>query len=539
MPRTAAELGAYDFVILSDVAADRLPPASFESIERYVRDRGGGFMMVGGDHSFGLGGYQHTRLAKLLPVEMAGELHRDDHSLALALLIDCSGSMAGAKIDLAKEAARASVEVLADDDLIEVVGFAGEPARQVRMQSARNRLGVLQNIGRLIAQGGTQLFPALDLAYQDLALARARIKHVILLTDGQTQESGIPEIIQTMRSENITVSTVGLGRDVNRELLQTAAGMGGGRAYFTDDPRNVPRIFVHETTTQKRNDAVEQPTRLHVRERADFLKGLDITGAPALRGYVATQAKPHPAQVLLESDSAEPLLARVRVGLGFALAFAPDLKPRWSADFLRWPEFANFFAQLVREHARKSETDELPMQVEVQADSAHVSVDAIDSEDRFIHGMTSRVDVLDARGESVRSAQLREIAPGRYEGSVPLPGFGAFALRATHSLGGAGLGESHAQAQNPYPSEYRPEPANLALLARVAALTGGRELQRSSDVWRPARKPVTVRQELWPYAIWLALGLFFADLLLRRVRVFDRGAGRARSATPSARGGLV
>ncbi|HEY2733168.1 MAG TPA: VWA domain-containing protein, partial [Polyangiales bacterium] len=244
LPRTAAELDGYDFFILEDVAAERLASGTFELVERYVRDRGGGFMMVGGDHSFGLGGYRATRWAKLLPVQMAGEVHRDDHSLALALLIDCSGSMAGSKIDLAKEAARASVEVLADDDLIEVVGFAGEPERQVRMQSARNRLGVMQNIGRLIAQGGTQLFPALDLAYQDLALARARIKHVILLTDGQTQESGIPEIVQTMRSENITVSTVGLGRDVNRELLQIAAGMGGGRAYFTDDPRNVPRIFV-------------------------------------------------------------------------------------------------------------------------------------------------------------------------------------------------------------------------------------------------------------------------------------------------------
>ena len=118
-------------------------------------------------------------------------------------------------------------------DLIEVIGFAGEPERQVRMQSARNRLGVSQSIARLIAQGGTQLFPALDLAYQDLVVARARLKHVILLTDGQTQESGISDVIQAMRGENITVSTVGLGHDVNRELLQTAASLGGGRAYFT------------------------------------------------------------------------------------------------------------------------------------------------------------------------------------------------------------------------------------------------------------------------------------------------------------------
>jgi Ca-activated chloride channel homolog len=539
MPRTAAELAGYDFFILSDVAADQLPQGSLGLIERYLRERGAGFMMVGGDRSFGLGGYQHTPLAKLLPVQMAGEVHRDEHSLALALLIDCSGSMAGAKIDLAKEAARASVEVLADEDLIEVVGFAGEPSRQVRMQSARNRMGVMQNIARLVAQGGTQLFPALDLAYQDLALARARIKHVILLTDGQTQESGIPEIIQTMRSENITVSAVGLGRDVNRELLQTAAGMGGGRAYFTDDPRNVPRIFVHETTIQKRNDAVERPTRMRVREPAAFLKGIDIDRAPALRGYVATQAKPHPAQVLLESESGEPILARVRVGLGYALAFTPDLKARWSADFMRWPEFANFFSQLIREHLRNSEGDELPMHVDVEAGLAHVSIDAVGSDDRFIHDLTSRVDLLDAHSVSARSVQLREVAPGRYEGSLPLPGFGAFALRATHSLAGVALGESHAQAQNPYPPEYRPEPPNLELLERAAALTGGRALRDGRDAWRPARKPVTIREELWPYAIWLALLLFLTDLWLRRVRLFDRGFDRPERLTPDAASGRV
>jgi uncharacterized membrane protein/uncharacterized protein YegL len=529
LPRTAAELAQYDFVIISDVAAERLPKTFPELIERYVRDRGGGFLMAGGDHSFGLGGYQNTRLARILPVQMAGEVRRDEHTLALSLLIDCSGSMAGVKIDLAKEAARATVEVLSEQDLIEVIGFAGEPDRQVRMQSARNRLGVTQNIARLVAQGGTQLFPALDLAYQDLTVARARLKHVILLTDGQTQESGIPEVIQAMRSENITVSTVGLGRDVNRELLQTAASLGGGRAYFTDDPQNVPRIFVHETTAQKRNSAVERPTRMRTREAADFLRGIDMARAPVLRGYVSTQPKPQPAQVLLESETGEPLLARMRVGLGFVLAFTPDLKARWTADFMRWSEFDRFLSQLVREHLRKPEAEELPMSIDVLQNRAQIVVDARGPDERFIQGMLSQVELVAPEATSTSAVTLRETAPGRYEGSLLLPGYGAFALRATHKLAGRLLGQSHAQAQNPYPIEYLPQPPNAALLGRAAALTGGRALTDPAAAWRPARSAVPIRQELWPYVTWLALALFLVDLLLRRVRLFDRHFRQARS----------
>ena len=179
---------------------------------------------------------------------MDSERRRDEHSLALALVIDCSGSMSGQKMELAKDAAKASAELIGPDDALAVIGFSSEPERMVRMQSAQATVSrIEQSIARLSAQGGTAIFPALDAAFQDLLSTTARVKHVILLTDGQTQEAGIAELVQAMRAENITVSTVGLGADVNRSLLQQAANLGGGRAYFTNDPANVPRIFVRET----------------------------------------------------------------------------------------------------------------------------------------------------------------------------------------------------------------------------------------------------------------------------------------------------
>ncbi len=521
LPRSLAEITRYDFVILSDVAASRVVGQPMEVIERYVRDVGGGFMMAGGEQSFGLGGYQGTRMESLLPVRMDSERRKDEHSLALALVIDTSGSMSGIKIELAKEAARAAAELLGADDSLAVIGFSGQPERKVRMQSARNRLRIGQNISRLRAQGGTAIFPALDMAFQDLLSTRARIKHVILLTDGQTQEGGIPELVQAMGAERITVSTVGLGGDVNRRLLQEAANLGGGRAYFTSDPHNVPRIFTRETTTVGRSSAVEDLIQPLPAEPADFMKGIDLRRAPYLRGYVATQVKPRPAQVIIRSELGEPLLARWRVGLGWSMAWTSDIKHRWSVDWLRWRELPRFWGQLVREHMRRKRHQELPLGVSLSRGVATVTVDALGPDDRFHNGLESELRIegpLDSGARTVETRILRQVAPGRYEARVPLERHGTFALSAVHRDGDRVIARSHGQLSHPYSPEYAALAADVRLLDLASTATGGGRL-RPGELLDPGDEEISAREPLWPRLLMLALMLFLIDLALRRVRL--------------------
>jgi Ca-activated chloride channel family protein len=526
LPRSVAELSRYDFFILSNVPAERLTSEHMDAIERYVRDLGGGFMLAGGAQSFGLGGYQGTRIESMLPVWMDSERRRDENSLALALVIDCSGSMSGQKIELAKDAAKAAAELIGPDDSLAVIGFSSEPERVVRIQSAKNRLRIEQSIGRLTAQGGTSIFPALDAAFQDLLTVSARTKHVILLTDGQTQESGIEELVQAMRAEGITISTVGLGTDVNRSLLQQAANTGGGRAYFTADPTNVPRIFVRETQTVGQNSAVEELVAMRALEPADFLKGIDLTSAPMLRGYIATRPKQKPAQVVLESELQEPILARWRVGLGWSLAWTSDLQSRWAADLLRWRELPSFFGQLVREHMRERRHDTLPMHAEIARDALIVSVDAIGADDRFLNGLESTLTIegpSDVRGERTQqTVRLPQRAPGRYEARIELSGYGSFALHASHAKDGRVVARSDAQVSRPYPLEYAARAADRALLERTSLLSGGGELASSAALFDPGRERITAHEELWSWLVWLAIALFLLDLLLRRVRLFER-----------------
>lgn len=527
IPTSLRELERYDFVILSDVPADQVSLTQQDAIERYVRDLGGGFLMAGGENGFGLGGWQGTRIERLLPVRMDAERRRDQPSLALGLVIDKSGSMQGVKMELAKEAASATAEMLGPEDYIEVVGFDSQPTRIVRMQSARNRLQILRDIGRLTPRGGTAIFPALDMAYQDLVVTRARIKHVILLTDGQTQESGIPEIVQAMYAEGITVSFVGLGSDTNRALLSHLASLGGGRAYFTSDPHNIPRIFMRETSHVARSNVVEEYFQPSVADPADFLRGIDLQRAPFLHGYVATRAKPTPAQVTLVSDLGEPILARWRVGLGWSLAWTSDVKNRWSVEWLRWPGYSRFWVQLVREHMRQRRRQTLDMTAEVRGGEARVVVDAIGQGDELLNGLTSTVHVEGPMGggDAARVSadhELRQTAPGRYEARFPLEQYGSFVLTAEHKQDDRVVAESTAQLANPYPREYATFEPDVALLERAAALTGGTIDPSTASLFDPRGERIQHHEELWPRLLFLALLLFVVDLLLRRVRLFDR-----------------
>jgi Ca-activated chloride channel family protein len=520
-PRRDPDLAAYAFVVLSDVSARELRPDTVAALRTYVEVLGGGLLVTGGPQGYGLGAHQGSALEQLVPVRATAEEQRDQASLALALIIDCSGSMAGGKLELAREAAALTAQTLADPDLIEVIGFSSQPERRVRLQPASNRASIAQSIARLAATGGTQLYPALDAAYRDLRGAQARLKHAILLTDGQTQEAGIEDLASSMRADGITLSTVGLGSEVNRSLLEAVAGLGGGRAYFPLDAHNVPQIFMSEASRHKRPSAVDRSTRIFERERAGFLDGIALAGAPTLAGYVTTQAKPRPAQVILETDRGEPLLARWRVGLGYVLAWTSDLKPRWASALLRWPAFARLFAQLVREHMRSPALQHIPIEASVERARLHVSADALSGGDEFENELTAQIRIFTSEGE-IAAVPLVQTAPSRYEATLPWTRLGAFTIEGRFERDGALQALGHGTFATAHSAELASARPNLPLLARVADRTGGQQLTTAAEALDPGSRRVRFRQACWPALAWLALGIFLLQQYVRQTRVLGR-----------------
>ncbi len=534
IPSSIRELERYDFVILSDAPAEAVSLTQQDALESYVRDLGGGFLFAGGEAGFGLGGWSHTTIERILPVRMDAEKRRDEPQVAMVLVLDRSGSMSGLPIEMAKAAAKATADTLASDDLIEVIAFDSAPTRVVRMTPAKHRARIQSDISRIQAGGGTEIFSALDAAYQTLTVTRARRKHVILLTDGQAPHNGIRDLVQAMAAEGITASAVGLGSGIDEQLLRLISDGGGGRLYKVADPQSLPRVFTRETEMVSRNAAVEEYFQPKVVSPADFLRGIDMRSAPFLHGYVATKMKPPPAQEILQSEVAEPILARWHVGLGWSLAWTSDVKNLWAVEWLRWPGYGQFWGQLVREHMRQKRRQQYDMRAEIDAATGHVkaSIDAIGGDDRFQNGLDAKLTVQGPQpnGET-RKIAMRQTAPGRYESDFPLERFGSFLLHASleksvdDGKGGqksVQVAESFGHVTNPYPREYLALAPDLVTLSRTAMITGGRMDPEAKAVFDPAGETVRYHQDLWSRFIGAALAVYLLDLLIRRVRIFDR-----------------
>jgi hypothetical protein len=283
-----------------------------------------------------------------------------------------------------------------------------------------------------------------------------------------------------------------------------------------------------------RQAAVEEWFPVSQTSSADFLSGVAMQSAPLLHGYVATEMKEAPAQQILASDKGEPILARMRVGLGWTLAWTSDLKNQWATDWLRWSGFSKFWGQLVREHMRRKHRRELDMRTTVEDGRVHASVDAFTADERFENGLVSRLTVSGPQPKGTRrEVPVRQVAPGRYEADFALDGYGAFLLEAEHfRVGDDGqlrpVGVSYAEVSNPYPREYATLEPDVERLSRLAFATGGTLDPAPRLVFDPKDEKIVYREPLWSRALMAAMAFFLLDLLVRRVRMFDRGFAASR-----------
>src|SRR5690606_37211040 len=295
---------SFDAMILCNVPADQLSIRQMDMIRGYVRDFGGGFIMLGGDQSFGLGGYFQTPIEEILPVRMPIQKDLMRPALAIFLVIDKSGSMDGVKIDLAKRAAVATADAINPRDQIGVAGFDSESRVLLELTSAMDRAQITSSIGQLTAGGGTFMYPALQDALSRLQESSARRKHIIVLSDGQTQGFGYEDMAAAIAADGITLSTVGIGADADMPLLEGMAAIAGGPAYFTNDLHSIPQIFTREALRAANTMLVERLVQPVAIQDDPALAAIDLEDLPLLTGYVATTPKAA-TDTILVSDAGD------------------------------------------------------------------------------------------------------------------------------------------------------------------------------------------------------------------------------------------
>ena len=518
-PESLEELGKYTGIVLVDVPADSLGQGRMEVLRAAVRDLGKGLLVVGGTQSFTMGEYQDTPLEEVLPVTSKVREREEKGKVALGLVIDKSGSMSGPgsdgapKVEMAKEAARLSLEELETYDLAGVVAFDASswwlvPMGEIGSEAHLRELQ--ESIGVLVSDGGTNIYAALSTAYQGLASALAPRKHVILLTDGNSGPGDYTGLLSAMKQDEITLSTIAVGTDADVSLLRRLSEEGGGRFYLTDRAWDIPQILIKETRLATRKAIVEELTIPLVVGSSPVLRAAGDK-FPTLGGYVTTVPR-NAAHVVLVSPRGDPILAQWQHGLGRSMAWTSDSEGRWTSSFEDWKEAPVFWSALVNWTMPPEETA-FQVRGEVEAGVAALVVEGEVQDDGRL---TARIvgPQLD-----VTSIPLEATAPGRFEAEFPANEQGPYLVQVVEEASQSERRSSSAGLVVPYSPEYRDLEGEPHLLERVAAVTSGRVLSSPPEAFGqdlpPARGDV-------PMAWWLLLAaslLLPLDIAFRRLNI--------------------
>ena len=275
-----------------------------------------------------------TAYETLLPVSFDYSAEKED-GVALILVLDTSNSMSepdmrgqSEKLSMAKQGTIRCIETLSAEDTVGIISFSDSAVLcSPLVPATETEKAVLSRlVSTLETNGGTIYTGALQRARRELRASDARFRHVIFLSDGEPSDGRYDEkTVRLMAEEGVTLSTIAIG--YSSPILTEMAAKGGGRTYIVENVENLPDIMLSETET-----VLSDPLKLT--ETAVILPGGVPTDLPALRGYVGTTLKEN-ADLVLQTETGDPLLAEWKFGGGSAAVFASDFTGDWTA---RWRE---------------------------------------------------------------------------------------------------------------------------------------------------------------------------------------------------------
>ncbi|MHC4507067.1 MAG: vWA domain-containing protein, partial [Planctomycetota bacterium] len=520
-PREALSLMPYDCIIFPNVPADVFDVVQLQAVRDAVYSQGIGFLMVGGDNSYGPGGYHRSPVEEALPVTMDITQKKVLPKGALAIVLHtcefAEGNTWGKRI--AKEAIR----VLGAEDEVGVLIFGwGGGQSGYTWRFKLTRAGDYEKLVPLINKAQIGDMPdfgsTMTMGLAGLKASDAAMKHMIIISDGDPQPP-TPALIEEFVLNKISVTTVAINPHGGQEVavMRTIAGVTGGRYYFPKDPKKLPSIFIKEAKTLRRSMIQNKTFTPTVEFPSPILKGIDA--CPELYGYVLTTAKPRSTTILRgpETEQLDPVLATWRHGLGKSAAFTSDLSPNWAKSWVEWGHFQAFVKQLVTDISRVEKKTFLRMRTAASGTTGVVTIEDYNPEGSFLE-VEGRVS--GPRGRSV-PVRLRQVGARRYRGKFSLWGKGRYQVQAM----GAGDGRSETAMSGfavPYSPEYLRFRSDPIVLGKVAAKTGGRILrgdETGKELFGKDRKPKESSRSVEDIFLIILACLVPLDVGLRRIQI--------------------
>ncbi len=499
-------LDPYQLVVFNNWDLEAIPVNRKGDIEAFVQ-QGGGLLVIGGERNV----YAENKkiedaLDRAMPAKLAPP--RSPEGTCVVLIVDKSSSMEGKKMELARLAAVGVVENLRPIDLVGVLMFDNSFQWAVPIRKAEDRPLIKRLIAGITPDGGTQIAPALTEAYRRVAPVTATIKHVVLLTDGISEEGDSISIAKEAALQKVTISTVGLGQDVNRGYLEKVAAYAKGKSYFLVDPSGLEQILLRDVMEHTGSTAIEKPLIPVVMKQAEILEGVGVETAPALKGYVRFIAKAS-ADTILTMERKDPLLTRWQYGLGRSAVFTSDAKARWAADWVNWPGYDKLWANILRDllpHAQ-------PVDTGIEYDTAAGELIAQYRLSRHVPEPVKLPELyVFGPGGFRRPMTIKKMAQGSYRASAPV-GAREGLLRVRP------LEESRVFPEIGYyrqEEELRDYGNDANLLKRVSEFTGGRFQPEIGRLFDASGRAVPSTVTLWPALLGAAVLLNVAELVNRK-----------------------
>lgn len=547
LPSELALLAEYASVILVDVPARDLTQRQMTAVQTYVRDLGGGLVVVGGPSAYGVGGYYKTPLEAALPVEMQIKDQQRFPKVTFVVIMDKSGSMSAMeggvmKIRLAGEGAARVAELMHDFDEITVIAFDTSPVDVIgplpgtqKEEAAR----LARSIGP--GGGGIYVFDSLTFGGGIIRQSANATRHIILLSDGSDseQQEGVRQLVQQFFDEGITLSVISIGSGPDTPFLEDIAAIGGGRFYLTQAAASIPDILTSEAAEVQRNYIIEETFFPAQRAPSPILSG--ISSIPSLQGYVGTTARETATTILvsqLADGNQDPILASWQYGLGKSVAWTSDATGRWAKNWVTWEDYARFWAQVVRYTLSTNAAANSNVRVTHTGEDATITVDAKSDQGVYLNGLTMLANVVGPDG-ATQAVTLQQIGPGQYSGEFTPLVEGAYLIRVAGSDPANAGADAPAVAQTSgwvlsYSPEYRTLASDPNFLLRLAQLTGGGGIEDSADIFKHnLTAPARATRPLWPSLLLLAVALLPLDIAVRRLVLtrydLQRAWGKARA----------
>ncbi len=534
------ELVQYASVVLVNVDARDLAEPTVQALTAAVRDLGRGMVVVGGSHSYALGGYRDHPLEEILPVvsEILDPLRRQ--TVAEVLAIDTSGSMGAChcaeggennglggenqldggvkKTSIAQNAAARAINALGATDEVGVLSVNNRSEWVIDLQTRPSQDVIDDGLSQLEPDGPTNVENTLRTAAEQLRDSQANLKHIIFFSDGFTEQSNLDQLrddAEALFNEGITVSVVATGEGAARDL-EAIAIAGGGRFYPGRDLSQIPDLIVQEAILASRDFINEGNFLPTVTSNSPTVRNLQTS--PPLAGYIATTAKPTARVDLRIGPDQDPLLTSWQVGLGRVSTWASDSGERWGAAWAGWEDAPNFWAGVVKDTFPTS-GDGGGVQATIEGDQLSLRVEGVTPWDDDAQA-TVRLSSPDGEGIDV---PLERIDGSTFAATIPIDEAGTYAVGAVVSSGGESVWSGIGLTSRSYPAEYAPRPLGDDTLRRVAQITGGRFEPALDEVFDPINTVAGSRRvDLTKWFLWAAVLLWPVAVAVSRL-AFRRG----------------